>query len=66
MAIVQLKGQPKAFQAMSVSKVNAVVDSKGVDASTKPKGMIKDMPNTVSMAKRTMEAMKGSKLDQKA
>lgn len=66
MAIEQLKGPPKAFGAISASRVNAIVDGKGVEASTKSKSMIEDMPRTVSMAKRTMEAMKGGKVDQKA
>lgn len=68
MAVERLKGPPRAFEAISASRANAIVDSKGVEASTKAKGMIKDMPRTVSMAKRTMEAMnaKGSKVDQKA
>lgn len=44
MAVMQLRGQPKAFAAMSVTKVNAMVDNKTVKASTKPKGMLKDLP----------------------
>lgn len=44
MAVMELKGHPKAFAAMSVSKVNAMIDSKAAKASTKPKGPLKDLP----------------------
>lgn len=68
-AIVQnLRGAPKAFGAVSKDKLNAIVDGKAREMATKPKGMIKDMPDTVSMAKKTMDAMnsKGGKVDNKA
>ena len=44
MAVMQLRGQPKAFAAMSTSKVNAMVDGNVAKASAKPKGMLRIMP----------------------
>lgn len=47
MPVMQLKGSPKAFAAMSASKVNATVDNMAAKASAKPKGVIRNAPTAV-------------------
>lgn len=72
------KGEPKAFQANSKAKVNALVDRKAAEGAAKPKGApenrgtreaapAKQAPNAPQVARQAAAvANKGGRVDRKA
>lgn len=61
MAVMQLRGQSKAFAAMSTSKVNATVDNMAAKASAKPKGMIQHTPPPARAERKPQNAAPAAK-----